>query len=240
MMELKDKFALITGASGAIGGAISEALADRGARLVLAGRDRERLDALAERLRGRAPEIDVQATDLGDEAKLRRLAARVLSSFGGVDLLIHSAGVWTAGTVEAGGVEDLDRQLRLNLRVPYLLTQLLLPSLKARHGQIAFINSSAAKSPRGPIAAYATSKAALKAFADCLRAEVGAAGVRVLSVFPGRTASAMQEEVCRAEGSSYDPARFIQPAEVARAVVAALSLGPSAELTELDLRPAHS
>lgn len=235
--ELRDRVALVTGASGGIGGALAEALADRGARLILVGRDAARLAALAERLRGRSPEIDVQPTDLADDTALRRMASRVGTAFGGVDLLAHVAGAFAAGTVEAAPVADLDLQLAVNLRAPYLLTQLLLPGLRARKGQIVFMSSSAGLTPRASVSAYAASKAAFTALASALREEVNRDGVRVLTVYPGRTASRMQEQVRTFEGKTYEPERFVQPEDVAKATVAALELPRTAELTELHLRP---
>jgi NADP-dependent 3-hydroxy acid dehydrogenase YdfG len=237
MSQLKDQIALVTGASGGIGCAIAQALADQAARLVLVGRDAQRLYALAERVRGRSPEVDVQVTDLGDDTKLRRLVARVLGTFGGIDILVHAAGLFAAGPVESAPVEDLDRLFRLNTRAPYLLTQLLLGSLRSRQGQVVFINSSAGGAPRAGIGAYAASKAALKALADSLRSEVNREGIRVLSVFPGRTATPMQQEVQRLAGKAYEPERLLQPADVAAAVVNALCLPRTAEVTDLNVRP---
>ncbi|HEX4954469.1 MAG TPA: SDR family NAD(P)-dependent oxidoreductase [Thermoanaerobaculia bacterium] len=236
MTDLRDQIALVTGASGAIGGAIARALGAAGARLVLAGRDAARLRMLAEELRGSSPEIDVQAADLADEAALRRLATRVLGTFGGVDLLVHSAGLFVGGKVADVPLADLDRQLTVNLRAPYLLTQLLLPSLIARRGQIVFINSSAGRVARGGVASYAASKWALKGLADGLRDEVNGAGVRVLTVFPARTASAMQVLVRQTEGKPYEPEKLLQPEDVAAVTLNALLLPRRAEVTDVDVR----
>jgi NAD(P)-dependent dehydrogenase (short-subunit alcohol dehydrogenase family) len=224
---MKGQVALITGASGGIGSAIARALAEEGVRLFLVGRDLEKLTG------GEAFQAD-----LTDDAQLRATAARVREVYGGADILIHSIGLFRAGPIETSPVEDLDAQYRVNLRVPYLLTQELLPSLIERQGQVVFVNSSAGFHPaRGNWGAYAATKHALRALADSLRDEVNRKGVRVLSVFPGRTATAMQEEVHRFEGKPYDPARFLQPEDVATAVVQALRLPRSAELTDLHIRP---
>jgi NAD(P)-dependent dehydrogenase (short-subunit alcohol dehydrogenase family) len=176
--------------------------------------------------------------DLTDDAQLRATAAKVREVHGGVDLLIHSIGLFRAGPIETSPVEDLDAQYRVNLRVPYLLTQELLPSLIERQGQVVFVNSGAGFHPaKGSWGAYAATKHGLRALADSLRDEVNRKGVRVLTVFPGRTATAMQEEVHRFEGKPYDPARFLQPEDVAAAVVQALRLPRTAELTDLHIRP---
>lgn len=225
---MKDQIALITGASGGIGSAIARALADEGVRLFLVSRNPERLTVPGEAFQA----------DLTDDSQLRATAAKVREVFGGVDLLIHSIGLFRGGLIESSPVADLDAQYRVNLRVPYLLTQELLPSLIERQGQVVFINSSAGFHPaKGSWGAYAATKHALRALADSLRDEVNRKGVRVLTVYPGRTATAMQEEVHRFEGKPYDPARFLQPEDIAAAVVQALRLPRTAELTDLHIRP---
>jgi NAD(P)-dependent dehydrogenase (short-subunit alcohol dehydrogenase family) len=236
--ELAGKVAVITGASGGIGEAIALALAREGVRLLLAGRSAERLDLVAERARDFSPGVETFAADLTDDDRIHALAAHAVGKFGGVDLLIHSIGYFAGGLVATAPVKDLDRLYRVNVRSPYLLTQSLLPSLISRQGQVVFVNSGAGFQPaRAGWAAYAASKHALRALADGLREEVHPQGVRVITVFPGRTATAMQEEVHRYERQPYDPARFMQPQDVAAVTLNALSLPRTAEVTEVRVRP---
>lgn len=242
MIDLRGQKALITGASGGIGSAIAQALAEEGVRLFLVGRDVERLNDLAARtsiagIAGNAVNTEVFRADLTDDTQLLAAAAAAERTEE-VDLLIHSIGLFRGGPIETAPVRELDDQYRVNVRVPYLLTQALLPSLIRRQGQVVFVNSGAgAAPPRGSWGAYAATKHALRALADALRAEVNPKGVRVLSVFPGRTASAMQEEVHRFEGRPYDPSRFLQPEDIAAPLVHALRLPRTAELTDLHIRP---
>jgi short-subunit dehydrogenase len=234
-MDLVGKTALITGASGGIGSAVARQLAQAGVRVMLSGRDRERLSELAAEL-GR--ESAWHASDLALEGSEAELARETVEKLGGCALLIHCIGLFRGGAWATAPVADLDDQLRVNARVPYQLTRELLPALIERQGQVVFVNSSAGFHPgRGGTGAYAASKHALRALADSLREEVNRQGVRVLSVFPGRTASEMQAEVHRFEGKPYDPSRFLQPDDVASAIVHALSLPRSAEMTDLHLRP---
>ena len=100
-----------------------------------------------------------------------------------------------------------------------------------------FVSSSAGLTPRAGVSAYAASKAALTALATALREEVNRDGVRVLTVYPGRTAGKMQEQVKAFEGKPYEPERLVQPEDVAQATIAALELPRTAELTDLHLRP---
>lgn len=237
MTALRDRIALVTGASSGIGAAIARSLAEAGARVALCGRDGDRLQAVAEELRGLSPEVDVHRVELQDDTQVRRMASRVLSTFGGVDILVHSAAVFTFGAVAEAPLDDLDLSYRLNLRAPYLLTQLLLPSLRTRQGQVVFLNSHAGLKGHRQASAYAATKAALRALADTLREEVNADGVRVLSVYPGSTATPMQIEVRQHAGKPYVPEALVQPEDVAGLILSALALPRTAEVTELYLRP---
>lgn len=239
MTSLRDQIGLVTGASGGIGGAIADGLARQGVYLVLAGRDERRLREAAKRVEKLgSPKVETFAGDLTKDAQVSRLVDDALEAFGGVNLLVHSAGLFIGGTMAEAPIEDLDQQYEVNVRAPYLLTQQLLPSLKERQGQVVFINSSAGYAEaRSSYGAYSASKHALRAVADSLRGEVNTHGVRVLTAFPGRTATAMQEEVHRYEGRTYDPERWMQPEDVGEAVVHALSLPYTVEMTDLHLRP---
>ncbi len=238
MRGFRGKVVVITGASGGIGEAIAIQLAREGSRLMLNGRSAEKLDLVTERARDLSPVVETFAADLAEDDQVRALADRTLAVFSGVDILIHSVGLFVGGSLAATPVEDLDRQYRVNVHVPYLLTQLLLPSLLSRQGQVVFVNSGAGASPAGAgWVGYAASKHALRAVADGLREEVNKQGVRVLTIFPGRTATAMQEEVHRFEGRPYDPERFLQPGDVAAMVLHALALPRTAEVTDIHVRP---
>ena len=156
---------------------------------------------------------------------------------GHIDLLVHSAGVISLGELQSASIKGLDWQYRINVRAPYALTQALLPTLKARRGQIVFINSSAGLSARAEVGQYAATKHALKAMADSLREEVNPEGLRVLSVFLGRVATPMQLTVHEWEGKHYKPDRLLQPEDVASIVLCSLSLPKTAEVTDLSIRP---
>jgi short-subunit dehydrogenase len=232
-----DHTAVITGASSGIGKATALALAAQGATLCLVGRNLDALEAVAEQARRTAPRVLSYRTDLTRDNELQELTERVQRDCGHVDLLIHSAGVLALGQIETAPVTTLDLQYHTNVRAPYVLTQALLPMLKARRGQIVFINSSLWLNARGNVGQYAATKYALKALADSLRDEVNGDGVRVMSVFPGRTASSMQVAVHTLEGKPYHPERLMQPEDVATVMINALSLPRTAEVTDINLRP---
>jgi NADP-dependent 3-hydroxy acid dehydrogenase YdfG len=109
--------------------------------------------------------------------------------------------------------------------------------ITARCGQVVFINSSGALNAKPASVQYDATKHALKAIADGLRGEVNAAGVRVLSVYLGRTATDMQARIHQAEGKTYCPELLLQPESVASVIVNALGLARTAEVTDIHIRP---
>jgi NADP-dependent 3-hydroxy acid dehydrogenase YdfG len=234
---LDGRTALVTGASAGIGRAIAVGLAAEGMAVHLMARRPAPLAAVAAEISASGGTASVWCGDMGDEPAVRSVAAAVTAA-GPLDVLVHSAGVIAIGPVAEAAVAELDRQWQINVRGPFLLTQLLLPALRARRGQIVFVNSSAGLSAAPGVSQYAATKHALKAIADSLRAEVNRDGVRVVSVYPGRTATPMQEALHRAEGKAYDPAALMQPEDVAAVVLSALRLPPTAEVTDLRVRPA--
>ena len=237
MTSLKDKIAVITGASSGIGKAIALGLAAKGVKNVLLGRKLEALEEVAVVARKTSPQVLCYQVDLTVDQDVRKIADCIERDSAYIDILIHSAGVISFGPLESASVEDFDRQYRINVRAPYALTQALLPMLRSRQGQIVFINSSAGLNAGPNVGQYAATKFALKAIADSFRQEVNAEGLRVLSVYPGRTATPMQAAIFKMEGRDYRPELLMQPDDVAAVIFNALILPRSAEVTEISVRP---
>lgn len=169
---------------------------------------------------------------------MKRLAEDAAREFGRVDLLVHAAGIMEHGPVEDLPIELLDAHYRSNIRLPYRVTQSLLPLLRKGPGQIVFVNSSIVfGGPRADVSRYAAFQHAVRAFADTLRQEVNADGIRVLSVYPGRTATTRQARLFAKEGKPYRPEQLLQPEDIATMVTCALGLPRTAEVTDISLRP---
>ena len=229
---------VITGAGSGIGRAIALALAERQASLWLVGRRLAPLQEVAALVRAAGGQARGWQADITNDADVDLLASTFNGEADRLDVLVHSAGDTRIGPVLSAPVEDFDAQYRLNLRAPYLLTQRLLPRLLGAKGQVVFVNSQAGLSAGPNMGQYAATKFALRALADSLRAEVNAEGVRVLSVYPGRTATPLQARLHELEGrDDYDAARFAQPEDVAALVVSALTLPRTSEVTDLSTRP---
>lgn len=228
---------LVTGGGTGVGGAIALALAAEGTALHLLGRRPQQLEAVATE----AHRIGVAATchraDLSVASEQLELVRQLEQDLPQLDFLIQNAAAYSAGPIEHGSTAELDVLYHTNVRAPYLLVQSLLPKLKARQGQIVFINSSSGVTAKPMSAQYDATKHALKAIADSLRGEVNQHGIRVLSVYLGRTATDMQAQIHEREGKPYQPELLLQPADVASVIVNALRLPRSAEITDIHIRP---
>lgn len=232
---LVDQVTVLTGASGGIGRCIALALAEQQAKLCLIGRRKAQLRELAREVSAAGGQAQIYLADLASETEIAQACEDVGRDFAKVDIMVHCAGIISMGPVATAPPEDFDNLFRVNLRAPYLLTQLLLPRMSSG-GQIVFVNSSAGLSAKAGVSQYAGTKHALKALADSLRHELSESGIRVLSVYPARTATAMQEEIFRRENRIYQPKLLLQPEYVARSIMHVLSMPRDAEITDLSIR----
>jgi NADP-dependent 3-hydroxy acid dehydrogenase YdfG len=231
------QIAVVTGASSGIGKAIALALAGEGAQVCLIGRNLETLEAVANRTGMQSPKARAYQTDLTRDGDIQALAASLNHDAGRVDILIHSAGEIHHGVQARALVAELDAQYRANVHGPYLLTQALLPLLRLGPGQIVFINSSTGLKARAGNGQFAATQHALRALTDSLRDEVNADGIRVLSVYPGRTATPRTAALFAREQRPYRPELLMQAEDIASMVVHALTLPRTAEVTDIAMRP---
>ena len=237
MLSLKNKVAVVTGGTGRIGQAVASELAREKVRLCLVGRDIESLEKKAQELRKYSPKVTCYCADFVNSEDVEKASAEVLNEFGIVDILIHSAGFLSMGSIESAPIEDLDCHLKINFAAPYVLTQLLLPALKQTQGQIVFVNSSAIQRAISDLTQYSASKFALKGLADTVRATVNPFGVRVLSIYPGQTATPMQEIIYSHRGKSYKPKQLLKPKDIATVIMNSLVIPRTVEITEIFVRP---
>ncbi|GLZ37451.1 short chain dehydrogenase [Actinokineospora sp. NBRC 105648] len=219
--------ALITGASRGIGAATARALADTHS-LLLGGRDLVALQALADEL----PDARPWPVELTDPAAL----TAGTSGLSSLDVLVHSAGVARVGPLTEATADLWRTTYEVNVIAVVELTRLLLPALRSARGQVVLVNSGAGRTANAGWGPYAASKFALRAYADVLRAEEETSGIRVTSIYPGRTDTAMQKIVRADEGGDYQPDNYLRPESVATAIRTAVLASDDAHLTELILR----
>ncbi len=237
MSSLGNCVVVVTGASQGIGRAIALGLAQKKAILVLVARNGSALQEVADMARISSPHVVVHAADLAVDGAHTEIVKSLSHQFGRLDILIHCAGAYSRGALETASVDEFDRLYRINVRVPYGLTQSFLPLLKKRKGQIAFVNSTQGIQAGAGVGQFAATQHALKAIADSLREEVNPDGVRVLSLYCGRTATPRMEAIYKLEGKEYKPELLLQPEDIAEVLINTLMMPRTAEVTNLNIRP---
>jgi len=220
MFDLSGQAALVTGASGGIGGAIARTLHRQGASVVLAGTRLSVLQALADELGERAHVI---AADLSDSAAAEQLAKEAEAALGRIDILVNNAGITRDALALRMRDEDWQAVIDLNLTATFRLTRAALRGMvRRRHGRIVCITSVVGVTGNPGQANYAASKAAMIGMAKSIAAEVATRGITVNCVAPGFIATAMTDQLNdeqRARIAATIPmSRLGTPDEIAAAV----------------------
>jgi short-subunit dehydrogenase len=180
-----DKVALVTGGSSGLGLAIARQLVQSGARVVLTARDQQRLSAAAGALSMADRQCAWLAADVTQQDQVNLLVAQLVQQHGRLDLLVNCAGKSARGEIAAATAEQFRDLLELNFLSAVRCTQAALPHLLKSRGHVVLVGTLAAKVGSRYLAAYPASKFPLVAYAQQLRLELTAAGLRTLLVCPG-------------------------------------------------------
>jgi NAD(P)-dependent dehydrogenase (short-subunit alcohol dehydrogenase family) len=224
-----DRVALITGGSSGIGLAIARMLREEGFALTLASRRRERVEAAAEELGAYAV-----AFDAADGAACERLVAEHGERFGRLDMLVNSAGIGVAGTVDQLSPKHFDLQVGVNLRGLFLVTRASIPLLRESRGWIVNLASIAGTLPTPGLATYGATKAAVISLTRSLNEELDSDGVRAVALCPGFVDTPM------AEWSGLASEEMITPEDCAEIVRMLLRLSPRARVPQIVVERAGS
>jgi NAD(P)-dependent dehydrogenase (short-subunit alcohol dehydrogenase family) len=230
------RVAVVTGAGQGIGREIALGFAREGARVVLAARSRDRLEAVAAEIVDAGGQALVAPTDVTDPASVNRLRDTVLEHYGTVDILVNNSGIaGPTAVLWEQTLEDWEETFRVNVGGVFLCCQAFLPTLIAnRRGSVVVIGSMTGKRPLHGRTPYAASKTALIGLVRTLASEAGPADVRVNLISPGpvtgerlerviatqaNSRGLPEEEVRRQLASPSPLGRFVEPADVADAVL---------------------
>ena len=197
-------------------------LRDEGFGLTLASRRAEKVEAAAAELGAEAV-----AANVADPDECARLVAAHRERFGGLDVLVNSAGVGIAGRVEDLPAKALDLQLGVNLRGLFLVTQAAIPLLRESAGWIVNLASIAGTISSPGLSVYGATKAAVISLTRSLNEELDADGVRAIAICPGFVDTPM------AEWSGIEPAEMIRPEDCAEVVRMCLRLSPRARIPQV-------
>ncbi|HVM17359.1 MAG TPA: SDR family oxidoreductase [Gaiellaceae bacterium] len=216
------KSALVTGGSSGIGLAIGRGLRAEGYELTLASRRPEKVEAAAAELGAEAVAADVQR-----EEDCQRLVAAHRDRWGGLDVLVNSAGIGVGGTVEQLQAKHFDLQVNVNLRGLFLVTKLCIPMLRESRGHVINLASIAGTLPTPGLATYGATKAAVIALTRSLNLELEEDGVRATALCPAFVDTPM------AEWSGVPGEEMIQPEDCAELVLAVLRLSRFARVPQI-------
>jgi len=224
MFSLKDKVALVTGASHGIGRATARALSEAGAKVALASRNEQRLGELAAEITSAGGEALVVPMDVGDAAQVKNGFQQVLAKFGRLDILVNNAAITRDTLALRMRLEDWDAVVRTNLTGAHLCTQQALGAmLKQRYGRIINITSVVAQTGNAGQANYVASKAGLIGLTRAIAVEVASRNITVNAVAPGFIVTPMTDplpDAVKEKMKSLIPlGRFGSDREVAAAIV---------------------
>ena len=183
--DLEGKNVLVTGGSAGIGAALAEGFAARGATVGICARRTDRLEAVLARCRAHAPASRAWTVDLSDLDALEGFASRAADEMGGIDVLVNNAGIPKRRPVQVLTPAIVDELMRINYLSPVHLTLALLPGLIERGGRIVFVSSVAARLSPPAEASYAATKAAISAWAECMKVDLRDTDVEIHVVYPG-------------------------------------------------------
>ena len=220
---MNNRVAFVTGASRGIGRACALALSREGARVVLAARDRAKLEEVAGEIRNAGGQVFVVDIDLGSPDSIRDAFAKSSSAFGATEILVNNAAITRDGLAVRLKREDWDSVLQTNLSGTFFCIQQVLPAMmKARWGRIVNITSVVGEMGNAGQANYSASKAGLIGLTKSLAQEMGSRGITVNAIAPGfvetdMTAS-MSVEIKEKLMANIAVRRLGQPADVAAAV----------------------
>ncbi|OUL31880.1 oxidoreductase [Nostoc sp. RF31YmG] len=241
--KLDGKVAIITGASAGIGEATALALAAEGAKVVLAARRGDRLDALAQRIKNSGGKALPIITDVTDETQVQNLVQKTKAEFGQIDILVNNAGIAAVGAIDGGNTSDWKDMINLNLLGLLYVTHAVLPILKAQGaGHIVNISSVAGRTARVGIGVYNATKWGVNGFSESLRQEVCKQNIRVTIVEPGLVNTEIDDRISDpiAKQSSQERRRSITPLEsedIAAAIVYAVTQPQRVNVNEILIRP---
>ena len=237
MAELEGRVAVVTGASGGLGRAIAEALAEAGAKTVVAARRADQLAAVADGITSAGGTALAVTCDVTDESDVIRLFASVDEAYGRVDVLVNNAGITTNIPTEDIPLEVWRRVLDVNITGAFLCARAAIKTMKRTGGgRIINIGSISAKTPRPDGAPYATTKLALEGLTRSLALDGRAHGIAASIIHLGATWTGQGFGSMRA-GEARPDTDWLDPADVARVAVMMAALPAEANVFDLTVLP---
>jgi NADP-dependent 3-hydroxy acid dehydrogenase YdfG len=241
--KLDNKVAIITGASAGIGEATAIALAAEGAKVVIAARRSDRLEALAKRIESSGGQVLPIVTDITDETQANNLIQKANAELGRVDILVNNAGIALTGNIDGGNTSDWRRMFDVNVFGLLYATHAVLPIFKAQgSGHIVNISSVAGRLARAGVGIYNATKWGVNAISESLRQEVLKDNIRVTIIEPGLVNTEINNHITDSISKQISEERrksikALESDDIARAIAYAVTQPPHVNVNEILIRP---
>ena len=207
---MKDKVAVVTGASSGIGRATALLFARNGIDVVAVGRNEIELNALRDEAREAAASVKIHLGDITETSQVDRLVSETIDSLGRIDILVNAAGIIKTGSIENTTLDEWDKMMNVNLRSAFYLMQRCVPHLAARRGNVVNVSSVTGTRAFPNVLAYCVSKAATDQLTRCTALELAPKGIRVNAVNPGVVVTNLHK---RGGMNDDDYAKFLENAK---------------------------
>lgn len=239
---MKNKTVIITGASSGIGAATAREFAAKGAKVVLAARRSDRIQALCDEIKGTGAECLAVACDVTDAGQVDELFSRTKKEFGPVDVLVNNAGIMLLGRFERGLRDEWQKMEDLNVVALFYASYKAIEHMReAGGGVIVHISSTAGRVSRPLAGAYAASKAAVLAAAESMRQELINDNIRICSIIPGAVATELTEhssdEEAKGALAGITKMKRLEPEDLARSILFAADQPDYVSINEILIRP---
>ncbi|QVL60350.1 SDR family oxidoreductase [Staphylococcus aureus] len=230
MTVLTDKIAVVTGAGSGIGEAIATLLHEEGAKVVLAGRNKDKLQNVANQLA--QDSVKVVPTDVTKKEEVDELIKMAQQTFGGLDIVINSAGQMLSSKITDYQVDEWDSMIDVNIKGTLYTAKAALPTmLEQSSGHLINIASISGFEVTKSSTIYSATKAAVHTITQALEKELAKTGVKVTSISPGMVDTAIT--------ATYNPTdrKKLEPQDIAEAVLYALTQPKHVNVNEITVRP---
>ena len=231
-MLLKNKIALITGASSGIGKATALLFAKEGALVILTARHLDKLKLVEKEVKGNYGKAESYSMDITDRKQVKETIKKIIEKYKKIDILVNSAGIVKWGSIEETSYEDFDNQINFNLTGSFNTIKEIIPyMIKQKSGSIVNIITSTVKNTKAGRAAYAASKYGQAGLSNAVHEDLKNKGISVVAVYPSKTNTPIHDPYVSKNGP--ERKNMLKPEQVAKVILEAALIPAKKDVKEL-------